>query len=213
MNHTANYKLPQWVEDDRILMEDFNQAFKNLEDGLTAAKSAADGAATAAEQGQQGVTTLTPRVTALEQAVKLVKLGTIQADSAGTYSLDLSGNDFSAFSNLILDCTISGLYSGAVLFINGDLAGNYHVGSDSASTAGISLGCEGGGNTHTIAYLHPFENQISCSCQRDVLNSYGASYETETMGYSGCGLAGIHSLLVRTTGGGVAKIIVYGIKA
>lgn len=213
MNYTANYRLPQWVEDDRILMEDFNQAFKNLEDGVTAAKSAADGAATAAEQGQQGVTALTPRVTALEQAVKFVKLGTIQAGGAGTYSLDLSGSNLSGFSNLILDCSISGLYTGACLFINGDLSGKYHIGSDTTSTAGISLGCEGGGNTHTIAYLHPFENKISCSCQRDILDSYGARYETEAMGYSGCSLAGISSLLLKTTGGGVAKIIVYGIKA
>ena len=26
MNYTANYQLPQWVETDRIMMEDFNEA-------------------------------------------------------------------------------------------------------------------------------------------------------------------------------------------
>lgn len=34
MNYTANYRLPQWVEDDRILMEDFNQAMETIDAGL-----------------------------------------------------------------------------------------------------------------------------------------------------------------------------------
>ena len=43
MNYTANYHLPQWVETDRILMDDFNDmasaidaALKTNADGLTA---------------------------------------------------------------------------------------------------------------------------------------------------------------------------------
>lgn len=38
MNYTANYRLPQWVEDDRILMEDFNQMCRNIESGLEKVK-------------------------------------------------------------------------------------------------------------------------------------------------------------------------------
>lgn len=31
MEYTTNYHLPQWVETDRILMEDFNQAMANID--------------------------------------------------------------------------------------------------------------------------------------------------------------------------------------
>ena len=31
MNYTQNYQLPQWVETDRILMEDFNDAFSAID--------------------------------------------------------------------------------------------------------------------------------------------------------------------------------------
>ena len=37
MNYTTNYHLPQWVEEDRIMMEDFNAAMEEIETGLTAA--------------------------------------------------------------------------------------------------------------------------------------------------------------------------------
>ncbi len=48
MHYTTNYKLPQWVETDRIMMEDFNDAMEKIEEGLTAGK-------TAAEEGQQAL--------------------------------------------------------------------------------------------------------------------------------------------------------------
>ena len=35
MNYTQNYHLPQWVESDRVLMEDFNDACVTLENTLT----------------------------------------------------------------------------------------------------------------------------------------------------------------------------------
>lgn len=34
MKYTTNYKLPQWVESDRILMTDFNQAMERIDAGL-----------------------------------------------------------------------------------------------------------------------------------------------------------------------------------
>ena len=49
MNYTTNYHLPQWVESDRILMEDFNQAMETLDGGIAAAKAAADTAKTTAD--------------------------------------------------------------------------------------------------------------------------------------------------------------------
>ena len=34
MNYTKNYYLPQWKEEDRIMMGDFNAAMANIENGL-----------------------------------------------------------------------------------------------------------------------------------------------------------------------------------
>ena len=33
MNYTENYQLPQWVETDRIMMEDFNEAMAKVDEG------------------------------------------------------------------------------------------------------------------------------------------------------------------------------------
>ena len=44
MNYTTNYHLPQWVESDRILMEDFNDAMEALDEGMAEAKTAAEAA-------------------------------------------------------------------------------------------------------------------------------------------------------------------------
>ena len=49
MNYTTNYHLPQWVETDRIMMEDFNQMCEDIESGLTSNAQAAAAAKTAAE--------------------------------------------------------------------------------------------------------------------------------------------------------------------
>lgn len=35
MNYTENFHLPQWAKSDRIMMEDFNQMCKDMEDGMT----------------------------------------------------------------------------------------------------------------------------------------------------------------------------------
>ena len=35
MNYTQNYQLPQWVETDRIMMDDFNDSYQKLEAALS----------------------------------------------------------------------------------------------------------------------------------------------------------------------------------
>ena len=50
MNYTTNYHLPQWVETDRIMMEDFNQMCEDIDGGIAAAKAAADSAYSAANK-------------------------------------------------------------------------------------------------------------------------------------------------------------------
>ena len=48
MNYTEKYHLPQWVKEDRIMMEDFNQMCADMEAGLNANAQAAAGALAAA---------------------------------------------------------------------------------------------------------------------------------------------------------------------
>ena len=52
MNYTTNYHLPQWVESDRILMEDFNDAMAGIDQGIQGAKAAADTAESKADAAQ-----------------------------------------------------------------------------------------------------------------------------------------------------------------
>ena len=47
MNYTQNHHLPQWVQSDRIRMDDFNDAMANIESGLNAADAAQSAAASA----------------------------------------------------------------------------------------------------------------------------------------------------------------------
>ena len=49
MEYTTNYHLPQWVETDRIMMGDFNDAMASIEEGLNSNAQAAEAAQAAAE--------------------------------------------------------------------------------------------------------------------------------------------------------------------
>ena len=49
MEYTTNYHLPQWVETDRIMMGDFNEAMSSIDGGIAEAKEAAEAAQVAAE--------------------------------------------------------------------------------------------------------------------------------------------------------------------
>ena len=52
MNYTTNYHLPQWVETDRIMMEDFNEAMTALDEGIKTAQDTADTAESKADAAQ-----------------------------------------------------------------------------------------------------------------------------------------------------------------
>ena len=41
MGYTTNYHLPQWVESDRIMMGDFNDAMASIEEGMSSNAEAA----------------------------------------------------------------------------------------------------------------------------------------------------------------------------
>ena len=52
MNYTNNYNLPQWVETDRIMMEDFNQMCSDIDEGIKTAQDTADTAESKADAAQ-----------------------------------------------------------------------------------------------------------------------------------------------------------------
>ena len=52
MNYTTNYHLPQWVETDRIQMEDFNQMCSDIDEGIKTAQDTADTAESKADAAQ-----------------------------------------------------------------------------------------------------------------------------------------------------------------
>ena len=53
MNYTKNYRLPQWVKEDRIMMDDFNAMNTSIENGLTTAVGRADSAVATANSAKQ----------------------------------------------------------------------------------------------------------------------------------------------------------------
>ena len=52
MNYTTNYHIPQWVETDRIMMEDFNDAMSDIDEGIKTAQDTADTAESKADAAQ-----------------------------------------------------------------------------------------------------------------------------------------------------------------
>ena len=104
MQHTQNYQLSRWAKDDRIMMEDFNADNEKIDAALKAANdridTKADAAALSEETGARAAadSTLTARVTALEQGVKFIKLGAATTTAAGqSMTVDLSGVDMSQY--------------------------------------------------------------------------------------------------------------------
>ena len=53
MNYTKNYRLPQWVKEDRIMMDDFNAMNNSIEAGLTRTAAQAAEASTKADTAVQ----------------------------------------------------------------------------------------------------------------------------------------------------------------
>ena len=53
MNYTKNYRLPQWVKEDRIMMDDFNAAMNSMESGMTRTAAQAAEASTKADTAVQ----------------------------------------------------------------------------------------------------------------------------------------------------------------
>ena len=113
MQHTQNYQLSRWEKDDRIMMEDFNADNETIDAALKANADAvgalqtgkADAAALSEETSARTAadSTLAARVTALEQGVKLVRLGTYTTAAFNqNVTFDLQSTDMSEYAALLL---------------------------------------------------------------------------------------------------------------
>ena len=80
MDYTTNYHLPQWVESDRIMMEDFNEAMAGIDTGIKTAQDTADGGAAAAGAAQ----------TTADRAESKADAAQASADAAGNAAADLA---------------------------------------------------------------------------------------------------------------------------
>ena len=92
MNYTQNYQLPQWVESDRVLMDDFNDMTGKLETALSGKADSAD------------LTSLNQTVSALSGAVDdhtdaLEEKGNCRVMRAYYVGTGTSGQDHKHFFN------------------------------------------------------------------------------------------------------------------
>ena len=70
MDYTTNYHLPQWVETDRVQMEDFNQMCADIDQGITEEREAREAADTAL-----GQTTAQAQASAKAETLKKLRRG------------------------------------------------------------------------------------------------------------------------------------------
>ena len=86
MNYTTNYHLPQWVETDRILMGDFNDAMSGIDGGIAAAKAAADTAESKADAAQSTADTAESKADAAQSTASNAYCPENKPYVIGTYS-------------------------------------------------------------------------------------------------------------------------------
>ena len=86
MNYTTNYHLPQWVETDRIQMEDFNQMCAAIDQGI---KGAQDTAETAQANASAAQTAADAVADAYTPDNKPYVIGTYTGNGYGTQEITL----------------------------------------------------------------------------------------------------------------------------
>ncbi len=208
MDYTTNYHLPQWVESDRIMMEDFNEAMAAIDDGIKEAQDTADSSAAAAKTAQNAANK------AQETADKncWFKLSELRYSTAGTHSMDLSGIDLSQYCKLVLEYRLLDRYLGATIYINNDRGNHYYGFSASNSNEGLSLEGSGNGPAGGRLDFYPGSDAIIVHMEMDTLGSYGGTNRTYSRGYDGCQWNGMSSLAFESSAEGEYEYILYGIR-
>ena len=80
MNYTEKYHLPQWVKEDRIMMEDFNQMCADMEAGL--GKTASDAAAATAKAAADAASATAAAAASAAKAQSTANTAVSKADAA-----------------------------------------------------------------------------------------------------------------------------------
>ena len=215
MDYTTNYHMPQWVESDRIMMEDFNEAMAAIDGGIKAAQDTADGGAAAAENAQATADS----ALALAEENCYVKLWeTTTSSTTSQISIDLSGVDLSTFSRLELGLYFSPVISeGSVqLRLNNDSRELYYSTTINAQPSSV-LGLSGGGDIASgQAVLYPIMDYVACDCKSICRRgSVGSKYysSSDSSGVAEvCNFEGITSLQIIGETHPGAHFILYGIK-
>ena len=84
MEYTKNYHLPQWVKEDRIMMDDFNAAMSSIENGIMSTAHALD-----VKIGTAQATANTARSEAAEAAKLPYVVGTYTGDGSTSRNISL----------------------------------------------------------------------------------------------------------------------------
>ena len=127
MQHTQNYQLSRWEKDDRIMMEDFNAdnekidaALKANADAVSAEADARRGAVSALQTGKADAAATAAAITAVEQSVKFVKLGSGSAATANeSVSFGLTNTEISAYTALLIVTVCTASRGSASVSVNG----------------------------------------------------------------------------------------------
>lgn len=114
MNYTENYQLPQWVESDRVLMEDFNGAMSKVDTKIREAQEASPW--------------------------KCLKTMTV-ASSVEEVVIDVTDLNLTDYYELRLYCEFSSATTGTSVSLRvNDLSTYYESNNTHDSMAGVSLG-------------------------------------------------------------------------
>ena len=116
METTTNYKLPQWVKADQIKMDDFNEAFANIEAALSGHDDSLDGKASTS-----AVTAVQQEVAAAREANCLVKLAgpLVTTTANAAMEFDLSQVDMTKVAALFFTFCAGSSSGSLKLSVNG----------------------------------------------------------------------------------------------
>ena len=129
MEHTKNYHLPQWAEENRIMMEDFNEAMADIDAGIAAAQTAATAAQSTATQGvAKAEAAQSAAQSAAEKNCMVKVFETTLTGSANNIAIDLSGVDMSNVNRLVIQAEgyFNNSNSGFKMRINNSSAAAYY---------------------------------------------------------------------------------------
>ena len=207
MQKTTNYQLLRWEKTDRILMDDFNDAFGKIDAQMKKNADKANAAASAESVGTQ-ITAVQEQIVAVEQEIKLVALGDVRTTTAANGSIvyDLSALNMADYRTFLVFATVDAAGTGV------SDKGRVELLCDSKSIGLLADAM--GGHAATVAWIFP------------AMYGVAAGYHTPTQNRNDSfhGLSGaiqnldadwntMQSMTFKFTGLKGASCVLYGLKA